>query len=46
VSRLWQDKAAELVAGMQQADLGEFDLLVLMIRCGGAGWSGLRKLSH
>jgi len=31
VSRLWQDKAAELVAGMQQADLGEFDLLVLMI---------------
>ena len=31
VSRLWQDKAAELVAGMQQADLGEFDVLVLMI---------------
>lgn len=31
VSRLWQHKAAELVAEMQQADLSEFDLLVLMI---------------
>lgn len=31
VSRLWQRKATELVAGMQQADLSEFDLLVLMI---------------
>ena len=31
VSRLWQHKATELVAGMQQADLSEFDLLVLMI---------------
>ena len=29
--RLATAKAAELVAGMQQADLGEFDLLVLMI---------------
>lgn len=31
VSRLWQHKAAELVTRMQQADLSEFDVLVLMI---------------
>ena len=31
VSRLWQQKATELVEQMQQSDLSEFDLLVLMI---------------
>lgn len=31
VSRLWQQKATALVEQMQQADLSEFDLLVLMI---------------
>lgn len=31
VSRLWQQKAAELVEQMQQSDLSGFDLLVLMI---------------
>lgn len=31
VSRLWQQKATALVDQMQQSDLGDFDLLVLMI---------------